>query len=194
MASQQSLTSNTWSHQVGSVFDSDALHPPQLLASTRPQRLGTRAPGCPPICLLLLHGHPAPGHAPCPIIPTDHTPSTGTHETQHLLVGLTVGKQCGGHPGGPHPRVPLASWRSIERGHGVIKGHLRGHSPSHRPHSPKLEDPTAQPSCCRGPCLPWVGGGHTAAGAPPQAGPDSPLPSRPLRRRLSLQRLWHLVP
>lgn len=113
---------------------------------------------------------------------------------QRLLTELTVGKQCRGHPGGPHPHVPMASWRSTERGHSFINGHLRRHSPGHRPRCLELEDPAAQPSCCRGPCLPWVGGGHTAAGAPPQAGPDSPLPSRPLRRRLSLQRLWHLVP
>ena len=194
VVSQQSLTSNTRSHQVGGVFDLDTLGSPQLLASTRPQRLGTRAPGCPPTCLLLLRGHPAPGRPPCPVIPTDHTPSVGTHETPASPSGAHCWKAVQGCPGGPHPRVPMASWRSTERGHSVTKGHLRRHSPGHRPRSPELEDPAAQPSCCRGPCLPWVGGGHTAAGAPPQAGSDSPLPSRPLRRHLSLQRLWHLVP
>ena len=159
---------------MGGVFDSDALGPPQLLASTRPQRLGTRAPGCPPTCLLLLHGHPAPGCPPCPVIPTDHTPSLGTHKTPASPSGAHCWKAVRGCPGGPHPRVPMASWRSTERGRSVTKGHLRRHSPGHRPRSPSWRTLRHSPHVAEGHACPGWEVATLLPGHPLRLGPTLP--------------------
>lgn len=139
VVSQQSLTSNTWSHQVGGVFDSDVLRPPQLLASTHPQRLGTCAPGCPPTCLPL-HGHPAPGRPPCPIIPTDHTPSMGTHETPASPYGAHCWKAVQGPSWGTPSTCP----------HGILEIHRKGTQLHQR--TPEKAQPRSQAS------LPRAGG------------------------------------
>lgn len=137
-----------------------------------PQRLGTRAPGClPHLSPLRAGSRPSPmSYHPY----TDHTPFHRNPQRSSVsFTGSLLGKQCRGRPGGTPSTCP----------HGILESTERGHS---HQRTPEKAQPGSQASlpraggcdtgtpCCRGPCLPWVGGGHTAAGAPTQAGPALP--------------------